>query len=91
MNASIRCVLLVCLFALAGCSPKVGSERWCKTMAEKPKNEWSLTEAKDYATHCLVESTTIGSEAWCKKLEEKPKGDWTASEAADYAKHCVVR
>lgn len=75
---------------LAGCQPEVGSQKWCDQLAEKPKTEWSLSEAKDYASHCLVESTTIGSEAWCKKLEDKPKGDWTASEAADYAKHCVV-
>jgi hypothetical protein len=85
------CLLLVSAFALAGCEAKVGSERWCKNLSDKPKSEWSLTEARDYAAHCLIDSTTIGSEAWCEKMDEKDKGDWTASEAADYAKHCVVR
>lgn len=84
-------VVLFALVTLAGCSPGVGSERWCKQMADRPKSEWSLEDAKDYAAHCVVESTTIGSEAWCKNLEKKPKGDWTANEAADYAKHCVVK
>ena len=84
-------LLLVSTFALAGCEPKVGSERWCENLAEKPKSEWSLAEAGDYTRHCLIETTTIGSEAWCERMDDKDKGDWTASEAADYAKHCVVR
>ena len=91
MNTLVASVALASALLLAGCEAKVGSERWCKNLSEKPKSEWSLGEAKDYAAHCLIESTTIGSEAWCEKMDDKPKGDWTASEATDYAKHCVVR
>lgn len=76
---------------LAGCTPEVGSERWCKQLAEKPKTDWSMAEAADYAKHCIFESTSVGSASWCQKLSEKPKGDWTASEAADYAKHCLLK
>ena len=57
---------------------------------ERPKSEWSLDEAKTYASRCVVDSRTIGSDAWCEKLEEKDKEDWTAGEAADYARHCVI-
>ena len=44
-----------CLFAfLFGCSPEVGSEEWCKDMKEKPKKDWTASEATDYAKHCLI-------------------------------------
>ncbi|WP_281561071.1 DUF3012 domain-containing protein [Thalassomonas sp. RHCl1] len=38
---------------LAACAPEVGSEKWCAQMKEKPKGDWTATEAKDYAKHCL--------------------------------------
>jgi hypothetical protein len=46
---------LMAVFALilAGCSPEVGSEGWCKQMKEKPKGDWTATEAKDYTKHCV--------------------------------------
>ena len=45
------------LFALlAGCSPEVGSEAWCKKMDEKPKGEWTANEAADYAKHCVFKN-----------------------------------
>jgi len=47
--------LLTGLF-LSACAPEVGSERWCKNMAEKPKGDWSANEATDYARHCLFKS-----------------------------------
>jgi len=77
--------------ALAGCTPEVGSERWCEKLGAKPKNEWSMREAADYAKHCIFESTSVGSDRWCEKLAAKPKGEWTANEAADYAKHCLLK
>ena len=45
---------------------------------------------KNYAAHCVLDSTTIGSDTWCENLKETPKGDWTTQEVADYAQYCVV-
>ncbi|WP_369798631.1 DUF3012 domain-containing protein [Desulfuromonas sp. TF] len=39
--------------AMAGCSPEVGSEAWCEDMRDKPRKEWSASDAADYAKHCL--------------------------------------
>lgn len=41
------------VIGLAGCA-KVGSERWCKNLADKPKGDWTVNEAADYAKHCLL-------------------------------------
>ena len=46
--------MMMALFALSACSPKVGSEAWCTQMKEKPKGEWSMNEAGDFAKHCLL-------------------------------------
>lgn len=91
MNGMIKAGAVVLLAALAGgCAPEVGSSRWCKALAERPKTDWSLGEATDYAKHCLLEATEIGSKRWCRRLSDKPKGDWSADEAASYAKHCLL-
>ena len=44
-------LLLVCL--VAGCAPKVGSDAWCKEMADKPKGEWSANDASEFAKNCI--------------------------------------
>ena len=75
---------------LGACADKPGSKGWCEDMSAKSKGEWTGDEAKTYAAHCVLESTTIGSEAWCQNLKETPKGEWTTQEVADYAKYCVV-
>jgi len=41
------------LALLAGCSPEVGSKRWCEQMEKKPKGDWTANEAADYAKHCV--------------------------------------
>lgn len=47
-------LVIICgLAILAGCAPEVGSEEWCEDMKEKPKKEWSASEAADYAKHCI--------------------------------------
>lgn len=51
---SLLFCLPMLLFVLAGCAPEVGSEAWCKAMAEKPKADWSSNEAASYAKHCLL-------------------------------------
>ena len=83
-------LLLATTGMIAACTDKPGSEGWCQTMGETNKSEWTGADAKTYATHCLIASTTIGSEAWCDNLKEKPKGEWTTQEVADFAQYCVV-
>ena len=83
-------IVLGCVSLLAACSVEPGSEKWCAQMDETSKSEWTMDDAKTYASRCVIDSRTIGSEEWCAKLDEKDKGEWTTSEAADYAKHCVM-
>ncbi len=47
-------VLLCALTLLAGCAPKVGSEKWCANLKAKPKGEWTLDEAGNYAKYCII-------------------------------------
>jgi len=47
-------VLLVAVMMLgAACSPEVGSEAWCKQMKEKPKADWTASEAAEYTKSCV--------------------------------------
>ena len=46
-------VLLASLLLVSACSPEVGSEAWCADLKEKPKGDWTATEAKDYTKHCI--------------------------------------
>lgn len=41
------------LLGLTSCSPEVGSEGWCEQMKEKPKGDWTASEAADYAKYCI--------------------------------------
>lgn len=45
--------LFLSLF-LSACSPEIGSKEWCAELKEKPKGDWSMNEAGDYAKHCLL-------------------------------------
>ena len=36
------------------CSPEVGSKEWCQAMKDKPKGDWTLNEASDFAKHCVL-------------------------------------
>jgi len=51
----VKKILFLCLLLiqLVACSAEVGSKEWCIDLEEKPKGEWSVNEAKDYAKHCL--------------------------------------
>ncbi|HEX5049690.1 MAG TPA: DUF3012 domain-containing protein [Gammaproteobacteria bacterium] len=40
--------------AMFACQPKVGSEAWCKAMNEKPKGDWTVNEAADFAKSCII-------------------------------------
>ncbi|MDT0602993.1 DUF3012 domain-containing protein [Thalassotalea castellviae] len=51
--------ILISIFSLiliSACAPEVGSKDWCAQLQEKPKGDWTATEAKDYAKHCLFKS-----------------------------------
>ena len=52
---SIKTCLLVTMFFLVACAPEVGSKAWCEKMGEKPKGDWTATEAGDFAKHCLLD------------------------------------
>lgn len=58
MNGGIRFGLAACALAfalsVAACAPKVGSERWCAQMHDKPRGDWTANEALDYAKSCVV-------------------------------------
>lgn len=48
----ISLALLSCLW-LSACAPEVGSDAWCTNLKEKPKGDWSMNEASDFAKHCV--------------------------------------
>lgn len=45
---------------LAGCTPEVGSEKWCTAMKEKPSGDWTVNQASDFAKHCIFPSGRNG-------------------------------
>jgi hypothetical protein len=49
---SVAAVVL-CL-VLAGCSPDVGSDAWCKEMDAISKADWSANDAASYTKHCVL-------------------------------------
>ena len=44
------------LVLLHGCKPEVGSDEWCKAMAEKDKGDWTANEAAEFARSCIFKS-----------------------------------
>jgi hypothetical protein len=55
MNIIKRLLVIIALGTLGACAPEVGSEAWCKDMADKDKADWSTNEALDYAKHCVLD------------------------------------
>nr|NIS43113.1 DUF3012 domain-containing protein [Desulfuromonadales bacterium] len=45
---------MLLLGLVAACDPEVGSEAWCQDMKEKPKGDWTVNEAADFAEHCIL-------------------------------------
>lgn len=39
---------------LSACAPEVGSTAWCEEMDEKPKGDWTMNEAAEYAKGCVL-------------------------------------
>lgn len=55
MNITKRFVLpALLILALGGCAPEIGSDKWCAQLKAKPKGDWSLNEAADFAKHCIL-------------------------------------
>jgi hypothetical protein len=50
--ATVGVSVIFSLLAVS-CSPKVGSESWCKKMDEKAKGDWTANEAASYAKNCI--------------------------------------
>ena len=46
--------LAASLIGLCACAPEPGSEAWCDNMTEKPKGDWTMSEAGEYAKSCLI-------------------------------------
>lgn len=51
MKKLIALSVIAC--SLMACSPEIGSESWCAEMKEKPKADWTATQSKDFAKHCI--------------------------------------
>lgn len=45
---------LLLAFGLSACAPEVGSDKWCQQLKDKPKGDWSMNEAADFAKHCIL-------------------------------------
>jgi hypothetical protein len=58
MKPMKRSLVGVCLLAvsvwLTACAPEVGSDKWCQQLKDKPKGDWSMNEAADFAKHCIL-------------------------------------
>jgi hypothetical protein len=42
------------LFLLLTSCAKVGSDSWCENLNEKPKGDWTASEAGDYTRYCVL-------------------------------------
>ncbi|WP_317931064.1 DUF3012 domain-containing protein [Halioxenophilus sp. WMMB6] len=49
--------LLTLTALLAACQPEVGSDAWCKKMADKPSGDWTANEAADYTKYCIFKAS----------------------------------
>lgn len=55
MKSSLVWVPVVLVsFWLTACAPEVGSDKWCQQLKDKPKGDWSMNEAADFARHCIL-------------------------------------
>ena len=52
-NLLIAVAVFATAILLAGCEPEVGSDRWCEKMADTPKSDWSVNDAKAFAQNCI--------------------------------------
>ncbi|WP_448249400.1 DUF3012 domain-containing protein [Thalassotalea agariperforans] len=48
-----KLLAVISVLYLSACSPEIGSKEWCEALKEKPKGDWTATEAKDFTKHCI--------------------------------------
>ena len=48
-----KLLAIISVLYLSACSPEIGSKEWCEALKEKPKGDWTATEAKDFTKHCI--------------------------------------
>ena len=56
-NIAYAALLAAVTALMSACAPEVGSEAWCEDMAEKPKGDWSVNEAAEYAQSCVFKDS----------------------------------
>jgi hypothetical protein len=47
-------IVAVFSMTLYGCSPEVGSEKWCANIKAKESGSRTANEVADYAKHCIL-------------------------------------
>lgn len=52
-RAVVIAISVSMLLSLSACAPKVGSDKWCANLKAKPKGEWTVNEAGEYAKYCI--------------------------------------
>ncbi|MGV6807847.1 MAG: DUF3012 domain-containing protein [bacterium] len=50
----LKLVFATLCLLLVACAPEVGSDKWCDNMKEKPKGDWTASEAGDFTKHCII-------------------------------------
>jgi PBP1b-binding outer membrane lipoprotein LpoB len=55
-------IIIASIVLLSACSPEPGTEKWCAKMKEKPKSEWTASEAGTYTKNCLIDGTATDSQ-----------------------------
>ena len=45
---------LVNSIGLTACAPEVGSKEWCEDLKQKPKNNWTAYDVKEFAKSCVL-------------------------------------
>ena len=53
IKSGFALLVLSVIVMSTGCSPEIGSDEWCEDMKEKPKKDWTASEAADYTKHCV--------------------------------------
>lgn len=48
-----KVLLLISVVSMASSCAQVGSQRWCASLKDKPKGEWTFNETKDYTAKCF--------------------------------------
>jgi len=48
--------LIAAALLLSACAPEVGSDAWCKKMVETPRGDWSMNDATEFASNCVLKT-----------------------------------